>query len=374
MDNLQKLLETFAQIEANPRLMMEKYLSQGKKVVGCFPVYTPQEIIHAAGMVPIGLWGGRINPAVAGKYAPIFTCSIMRSCLELGMTGGYQGLSAAVMPMLCDTFRGMSGAWRAGVEEIPLIAFIHPQNRVNDASLEFLASEYRTVKERLESIAGKVITCEEMNRSIELYNLHAKTMLEFCDLANDHLDLITPSIRHIIMKSALFVEKAEHMEMMQSLIDALRQRPLFAWKGKRVILTGITAEPQEFLDLFAQNDIAVIGDDLAQETRQYRTLIPRGEDPLERLAQQWIDRKACATVHEAESTRGEMLVEMAKKYKADGIAVCLMKFCDVEEYEYPMIVEAAEKAEIPTLCLEIDQSTQDNEQSRTKIQSFAEML
>jgi benzoyl-CoA reductase/2-hydroxyglutaryl-CoA dehydratase subunit BcrC/BadD/HgdB len=51
-----------------------------------------------------------------------------------------------------------------------------------------------------------------------------------------------------------------------------------------------------------------------------------------------------------------------------------MKFCDVEEYEYPLIAKAAEAAGLATLCLEIDQSTQDNEQSRTKIQSFAEMI
>ena len=63
---------------------------------------------------------------------------------------------------------------------------------------------------------------------------------------------------------------------------------------------------------------------------------------------------------------------MAQKTGADGIAVCLMRFCDVEEYEYPFISEAAEKVGFPVLCLEIDQSTQNNEQSRTKVQSFSE--
>ena len=30
----------------------------GGRAVGCFPVYIPAEVIHAAGMLPVGLFGG----------------------------------------------------------------------------------------------------------------------------------------------------------------------------------------------------------------------------------------------------------------------------------------------------------------------------
>jgi benzoyl-CoA reductase/2-hydroxyglutaryl-CoA dehydratase subunit BcrC/BadD/HgdB len=116
-----------------------------------------------------------------------------------------------------------------------------------------------------------------------------------------------------------------------------------------------------------------VGDDVAQESRQYRTTIPVGSDPWSSLAGQWQDRHGCSTVHETKFSRGKMLAEMAKKNGADGVAVCLMRFCDVEEYDYPLIAKEAEAAGLRCLCLEIDQSTQNNEQSRTKLQSFAEM-
>ncbi|MDB7831078.1 2-hydroxyacyl-CoA dehydratase, partial [Intestinimonas butyriciproducens] len=80
MSEIKAILEELAEVSGNPRKQMEKYLSAGKKVVGCFPVYTPEELVHAGGMIPMGLWGGQITPSVAGKYNPIFTCSIMRSC------------------------------------------------------------------------------------------------------------------------------------------------------------------------------------------------------------------------------------------------------------------------------------------------------
>jgi hypothetical protein len=159
-------------IAANPKAVLQKHLSDGKKVVGCFPIYTPEELVHAGGMIPMGLWGGQVSPAVAGRYNPIFTCSIMRSCLEYGMTDVYKGLSCVIMPMLCDTFRGMSAGWRAGVRDIPLVAFIHPQNWTDSGAAEFLAGEYRAVRELLEKFTGCKITDQALEKSIEIYNEH----------------------------------------------------------------------------------------------------------------------------------------------------------------------------------------------------------
>jgi benzoyl-CoA reductase/2-hydroxyglutaryl-CoA dehydratase subunit BcrC/BadD/HgdB len=175
------------------------------------------------------------------------------------------------------------------------------------------------------------------------------------------------------MKSGAFMDKETHTAKVRAVIKELNKLPKYEFTGKKVLLTGITAEPDEFLNLFTECGIAVVGDDLAQESRQYRTPIPEGADPIERLAGQWFDRIACSMVHEDKCLRGEFLVDMAKKYGADGIAVCLMRFCDVEEYDYPFLAKSAQDAGLHCLCLEIDQSTQNNEQSHTKIQSFAEM-
>ncbi len=373
MSDLKSLLQELGDIAAHPGKMLQQHRAAGKKVVGCMPVYTPEELVHAGGMVPMGLWGGQVNPTLAGKYHPIFTCSIMRSCLEYGMSGVYAGLSAVVMPTLCDTFRGLSASWRAGVKDIPLIPFIHPQNRTDPGALAFMADEYKTVRERLQKYTGCSITDAALEQAIAVYNDHSAAMEEFAAVANGHLDLITPAVRHAVYKSATFIPKDEHTRKVRAVVAELKKLPVHVWKGKKVVLSGITGEPESLLDIFTENNIAVTGDDLAQESRLYRTPIPAGKDPMRSLAQQWLDRVGCSTIHEKASTRGTMLVDMARKTGAQGIAVCLMRFCDVEEYDYPLIAAEAEKAGLHCLCLEIDQSTQDSGQSRTKIQSFAEM-
>ncbi|MBF4695056.1 2-hydroxyacyl-CoA dehydratase subunit D [Fusibacter ferrireducens] len=374
MKKIETLLDRFAFVANKPSAVMKVYLEEGKKIVGCFPVYTPQPLITASGMIPMGIWGGQITPTVAGKYNPIFTCSIMRSCLEYGMTGVYKGMSAVMMPMLCDTFRGMSSSWRAGVKEIPLIAFIHPQNRLDSGALDFMIEEYKSVLKRLEALSGVQVTNASLNAAIDLYNRKNAVMQTFNEVANDHLDIITPTVRHHVMKSATFLEVSETIQLVGELIALLKAQPIHKWTGHKLILTGITAEPEALLSLFEENKIAVVGDDLAQESRQYRTAYPAGEMAFERLASQWLNIKGCSMAYEEDSqSRGKMLVDMAKKQDADCIAVCLMRFCDVEEYDYPYISKATENAGLYSLCLEIDQSTQDNGQSRTKIQSYAEM-
>ena len=374
MRDINVILDEFAFAANNPRKNMDRYLSEGKKIVGCFPIYTPQPLVTALDMIPMGLWGGQVTPTVAGKYNPIYTCSIMRSCLEYGMTGVYHGLTAVIMPMLCDTFRGMSSGWRAGVKDIPIISFIHPQNRSDSGAEAFLEEEYKAVQEQLEHIAGKAIEEEKLNRSLDLYNARNTLMRTFIELANDHLDIITPVVRHRVMKAVTFLEIQETLTLLRELNAVLESLPVHEWKGKRTILTGITAEPEEFLQIFADNHIAVVADDLAQESRQYRNDYPDGANAIQRLAKQWFEIGCCSTVYQEDKfQRGEVLVELAQDYDADCIAVCLMRFCDVEEYDYPYISQMAEKSGLYCLCLEIDQSTQDNGQSKTKIQSYAEI-
>lgn len=76
------------------------------------------------------------------------------------------------------------------------------------------------------------------------------------------------------MKSAFFFEKSEHSAIVKDITEGLEQLPSHPFSGKKVVLTGITAEPDDILEILAENKIAVAGDDLAQEMRQYRTDTP----------------------------------------------------------------------------------------------------
>jgi benzoyl-CoA reductase/2-hydroxyglutaryl-CoA dehydratase subunit BcrC/BadD/HgdB len=102
--------------------------------------------------------------------------------------------------------------------------------------------------------------------------------------------------------------------------------------------------------------------------------VPAGENPLSRLAEQWRAMDGCSLIFSVHKTRTNMLIDMFRQTQADGIVVCMMKFCEPEEFDYPLIKTECQAASIPVLYLEIDQQTQSLGQVRTRVQAFVESL
>ena len=144
--------------------------------MGCFAPYAPEELIHACGMIPMGLWGGRTELKLVKSYLPAFACPIMQSDMELGLRGAYEGLSAVIIPAICDTLRCMTQNWRFGVTSIPMIPIVYPQNRTSPASVDYLISEYETVLTMLYTITGNMMTEKALCAAIDIYNEHNKAM------------------------------------------------------------------------------------------------------------------------------------------------------------------------------------------------------
>ena len=368
-------LERLQRACANPREQLDRYLEQGKQVVGCFAPYAPEELVHAAGLIPMGMWGGRTELKLAKSYLPAFACPIMQANMELGLKGAYQGISAVIIPTMCDTLRCMTQNWRFGMKDIPMIPIVYPQNRTSPASVDYLISEFETVLTILYTITGNMVSEKSMEEAIAVYNQHNATMREFDTAANDHLDVITPKVRHVVHKSAFFFEKGEHTALVQEIIAGLKELPAHHWTGNKIILAGILCEPEEVLDILEENQLAVVADDLAQESRQYRTDTPeKGGGALKRLALQWNARYGFSLIHELGKPRGKMLAKMCQETGAQGVISCMMKFCDPEEYDEPYLEADLRKAGIHVMNIDIDPLNHSYEQVRTRVQSFCEML
>lgn len=374
MKKINELFAVLKEVSDHPKKQFRFFLENKQQVFGCLPVYTPLPLLYAAGFIPFGIWGGHIVPKRAGKYNPAFTCSIMRSILEYGMTQEYNGITAVTLPILCDTMRGMASAWVAGIPDIPIFPFIQPQNRNSPSAQKYLVDEYRDLSMRIERLVRQKITDESIHIAIDIYNAHHKVMRMFAETATRHLSIITPRMRHYVFKSAWFMDVQKHTAIVTDIINELNTLEPCSWKGKKILLSGITAEPNELLALFEENGIAVIADDIAQESRQYRADYNSGADPFERLASQWMNMRGCSLVHEQDVwAHSKFVINLAKQSGADAVVICLMKFCDPEEYDLPSIQQLAEENNLFCLVLEIDQSIKNNAQAVTKIQTFSEL-
>lgn len=375
MSKVQDYIKQFRSIADNPKKAMEDHKKEtGKGAVGIMPVYCPEEIVHATGYLPIGMWGAQKKQiSKARTYLPPFACSIMQSVMELQLEGAYDDLDAVVFSVPCDTLKCMSQKWHG---KAPEIVFTHPQNRkmAKDAANVFCREEYAILKKKLEDLLDVHITTKALQNSIDVYNENRRACKAFSDLVAANPGLIMPSERHAVIKARWFMDKAKHTAMLKELNDAIAAEKPAPFSGKRVIVSGIQLEPYEVLDIFAENGFAIVADDLAQETRNYRQEVPHDADPLLALAKAWTEFDGCALATDADKPKGQLLLDQVKEYNADAVIVCMMKFCDPEEFDYPILLQQFEEAGVRHLLIEVDQESTSFEQVKTRLQTFAEIL
>ena len=372
--NIQELLRCFHEAAAHPAKQMKKYLSEGRKVVLVAPVYTPEEIIHSMGMVPFGIWGGDLQLDEAKKYFPAFICSIMQSIVELGMKGVYNGASAIVIPSLCDSLKVLGQNWKYAVKDIPFIPMTYPQNRKPGFGRTFTKAGYERVIRDLTQAAGTVFQEDKLEESIGVYNAHNAVMRELPGVLCAHPE-ISAAERSDIFKSAWFMRKEEHTELVKSLLEALKTKEAGQKKKIPVMITGILADAPDLLEILDDNGLQIVCDDVAAESRQYRTDTPEGEGtPLDRLAEKFAAMDNCSVLYDPEKKRVEYIVREAEAAGAKGVLVFLTKFCDPEEFDYPLIRKACEAAGLPCVLIEIDRQMENYEQARTAIETFRDLV
>ena len=368
-------IEALSQAGRTPRATISRSMAEtGKKAIGCFPIYLPEEIAYASGLLPVGMWGGRTELSEVDRYIQGFCCSIMRANMELGLRGTYSFLEAILIPTYCDTMKSILANWTVAIDSPPVIAYTVLQNRNSSGSLDFILDQNEKLRADLERLTGHNITDGEIERAFAVYESYRAAVRQFVELVKDYPVSLNPTDRHLILKAAWFMDKAVYTAKLTALMEALVKEPKEVLRGPKVVLTGLMTEPTKVLDIFTENGFTVLADDLAHESRQFRTLSRKTGTTMEKIACRVLDLKGDTFFYEENKSKGSMLINEVKSRGADGVVACMFKFCDPEEFDYPVYKKELSDAGIPMLYLEIDQQMDSVEQMRTRVQSFAEML
>jgi benzoyl-CoA reductase/2-hydroxyglutaryl-CoA dehydratase subunit BcrC/BadD/HgdB len=366
--------EIFAKLHEvafNPKQQLDQYLADGKKVV-LVTYYTPNEIIHSMGLVPMGVWGADIQLNQSKKYFPAFICSIMQSILELGINGAYKGASALVVPSLCDSLKCIGQNWKYAVKDIPFIPMSYPQNRKPDYGKRFTKAGYERVISDLEAITGAHFSDDNLRASNHVYNEHNAVMREFAEVASEYE--VSAQERSDVFKSAWFMLPEEHTALVKELIERLKEGPKDSRKV-RVLVSGILADAPQLLELFEKYGIKVAFDDVCDESRQYKKDVPETiQNPMDGLVEKFCSMDDDTLLYDADKKRVDYIVTEAQKHHAEGVIVLMTKFCDPEEFDYVPIKRACEKAGLHQVNIEVDRQMVNYEQAATQLEAFSELF
>jgi benzoyl-CoA reductase subunit C len=351
----------------------------GGKAIAYFPVYAPTEIIHAAGMLPVGLHGAgdRLDLQYADARFGSFICSIAKTTLELGMTQRLEHFDAFLYSSICDTARNLCFVLRRNFPNLHA-DFIHlPQNPASPATAEFLAGEYQRVRSDLERIGGRPIPDDAIATSIALYNRNRELTRELFDLRAASPQSLSTYELYTTVRAGNFLLVEEHNTILEELLFDARARSAKARDSIRVIVEGSFCEqpPLDLIRLIEAAGCYIVDDDLTLGRRWFERDVSVGADPLFSLADAYVEQSVYSSVrHDFRKPRFIGLIENVKKRRADAVIMLIAKFCEPALFDYVLFKRELEQNSIPHLMIEFEEKLFTFDRLQTEIETFVESL
>lgn len=374
MGELRELLEQLEEAASDGRATFERYREEGQKGIGCVPYFAPYELIHAAGMYPVELWGGGSEAGEASSYYPAFYCSVLITLMDRGLSGDYDYLSGIVIPTTCDGLRNLGENWKCGIPGMPVMSVVQPVNRSHPAAEDYFVQELRDVARTLEDISGTKISDKALRAAITTYNRQRAVMRRFSELAAQHADAVTPRYRSVVYRAARVLPVEVHTSLVERVNDALARLPQDTFSGLRLVSTGILLDAPPLLAELERYNMAIVGDVTTAESVRFAHDAPGHVDPFVSVARVWLEASDTSLVVDPSKHRGQALVDLVVERSADGVLIDIVKFCEEEEFDYPVLKRQLADAGIPILYVETEHQDHLNKQAETRIQAFAEMI
>jgi len=351
----------------------------GRKAIGCFPIYAPVELIHAAGMLPLGIIGAgnQIEITHADSRFQSFVCSIVKSTLELGFTDRLKFMEGMMFHSICDPARNLASVF---IRNFPgtFVEYVHfPQNLASPLGTQYLETEYRRVLGNLEARAGRKVTTEDLNRSIQLYNQIRGILRELYQIRADSPQLISATESFVLTRAGTLMAPEDHLKMLQEVLGLVRVRPARPKDRIRVVLEGSFCElpPIALIETLEEAGCYILDDDFLRGWRWFTSDIPIQSNPLTALAESYANRSYYSGIkHDTRETKFGHLIQMAKDKKADAVIIQAAKFCEPALFDYALYRKALDDANIPHLLLEFEEKTWIFDRARSEVETFVESL
>jgi len=351
----------------------------GGKAVGCFPVYTPVEIIHAAGMLPVGLFGGGTTIELANADARFqsFVCSIAKTTLEMGFQARLKPLDGLVFSSICDVARNLSSVVARNFPEFQVEYIHHAQNMTSPAAADYLESEFRRVQRNMEKLSGRAIGQDALAASLRLYNRVRGLLRRLYEIRRESPQLISTVELYVLVRSGTLVPPEEHLRELEQVLDLLPARQGRPKDRIRVVIESAFCEqpPLDLLQVVEDAGCYIVDDDLLTGWRWFVEDVPEDLSPLRALAESYIRRSVYSSVrHDGPRPRTAGLVEKVRRAGAQAVIFMPAKFCEPALFDYPLFRVALEEAGIPHLVVEFEEKMWTFERTRNELETFVESM
>ncbi len=358
---------------------IDRWKEKGGKVIGTYCNYVPEEVIHAAGILPYRMRAtGSTNTELGDLYTDHMNCSFIRHLFDQAMRGEFKFLDGLACVFSCDHSRRNFDVWRYGkVEYAQPDTFYYRMISVpfkdGDITQAWMADEMDRFRKSLEEHFKVTITDDDLKQSIKLYNEKRRLLMKLYELRKSDLPPVTGAevLKIVVASQSMPVE--EFNPLLNKAIDEVKDRKAVPNYRARLILAGGELDNADYIEVIEELGGLVVTDFLCFGTRYFWEMIDEDDEPMRAISRRYLLRISCPR-NTGQDERFKWVSDMAKEYKADGIVIQKLKFCDNWGCECVMWEWDAKKADLPLMVLEREYLLGSVGQLQTRTQAFLERV
>ena len=354
---------------------VKDWKARGKRVIGYVGPGVPEEMIHAAKMLPLRVSGDN-EPVPTDKvdaYLMPNVTTFARSVFQTVLDGKWDFLDGVVSSITNEASRRMDDNWLAYKRRPYMDALYLPLKQTEHAVDMYLA-DLEDWRNRISEFRGARIVDRDLRRSIEIYNRGRELMQKLYELRKGECPPVTGAETLEVVKAATRLPREQFNELLEQLLDEITRTGRKIKKGKRLMIVGSALENSTWIDTIEDLDAVVVTDELDAGTRYFWGTVDTSLPPMEALARYYISGRPPGARIWPAGKRFEHIFNMAEQYKVDGVISEILR--NDAEYGHDKLFLDKEMKErgIPILELDVEYGESASGQMRTRVEAFLEMV
>lgn len=357
-----------------------KQEKEGRVLVGYMPIYFPREIIHAAGGMAVGVFGGGDRKQIikGDAYYQSYICHIPRSIMELALDKHMDHFDGFIFPSICDVIRNLSGIFKQQKIGKFVKYMDFPQNFLPEIGGVFYQQEMEHVLKYIKDINGIEVTTEALNHSIDLYNENRKMISFIYEIRQDFPWRLSIEDVYYIVRAGTVMPVEEHNALLEKVCAFIKEDIGVPQDKIKVVISGAFCE-QPAIGLIKAIEEAgcyVVDDDYMLGSRMIiGDIDATSTNPLEAISNAYIKQSQySSSIYDVENPKEYRLAKIVKDRGANGVIFASASFCDPSLLDAPIFQNAFNKMGIRYIAFQYSENINQFKVIKEQVGAFSDSI
>ncbi|MBR5258873.1 MAG: 2-hydroxyacyl-CoA dehydratase [Eggerthellaceae bacterium] len=377
-ERIQEICDGFRELCSVPyNESLKAYKEEGGKIVGTLYNQVPEELLTAAGVLPVRLRAvGSTGAEAADARFTQVNCSLVKHFYDSAAKGRFDFIDGLVSTNGCDHVRKLHENWVSVLKPAYAHMLCFPKRQGDDLQVTQLTKEIKKLKASLEEYFGVEITDEALKNAIVLHNRTRELQCALYDLRKKENPPITGAQMLAVMMAGTCMPREAYNAQLEELVELCQDAEGITDYKARVVVYGGEIDSIDFFEAIESQGALIVADSLGGYGKRSADMqISLEGDLYANIANAYLmERPAEPRLHGTRAARWEYLEKVAEEANADGYIQTFIPICDLWGYERVMFATEVEKKGLNCLVLDTEYIFTASGQTRTRVQAFVESI